>query len=96
MRVKKNMPKIRGLQTFSTARRTIAGFEAMLCLKKDFGFTGDWTANDQKDLLARLFALRIVSAYRVFCDKPKRSILICNLNSLNARKPISSEHAKVA
>lgn len=29
-RVKKNIPKIGGFQSFNTARRTIAGFEAKL------------------------------------------------------------------
>ncbi|MBP2450023.1 hypothetical protein JOH51_007531 [Rhizobium leguminosarum] len=53
-RVKKNMPKIGGLQSFNTARQTIAGFEAMLWLRKGFGFSGGWTVNDQNDLLARL------------------------------------------
>lgn len=38
--VKKNMPKIGGFQSFSTARGTIASFEAMLWLKKGFGFSG--------------------------------------------------------
>ncbi len=56
-RVKKNMPKIGGFRSFNTARRTIAGFEAMLWLRKGFGFTGDWTVNDQNDLIARLFGL---------------------------------------
>jgi hypothetical protein len=40
--VKKTMPDI-GLQSFDTARQTIAGFEAMLWLKKGFGFTDHWT-----------------------------------------------------
>jgi len=44
--VTKNMPKIGGFQSFKTARRTIAGFEAMRWLKKGFGFSGEWTAND--------------------------------------------------
>lgn len=35
-RVKKNMPKIGGFQSFNTARRTIAGFEAILWLRKGF------------------------------------------------------------
>ena len=52
-RVKKAMPKIGGFQSFNTARRTIAGFEAMLWLRK--GFAGGWTVNDQNDLPARLF-----------------------------------------
>jgi IS6 family transposase len=58
--VKKNMPKIGGFRSFRTARRTIAGFEAMLWLKKGFGFTGDWTVNDQNDLLVRLFGIQKV------------------------------------
>ncbi len=60
-RVKKNMPKIGGFQSFKTARRTIAGFEAMLWLRKGFGFAGSWTVNDQNDLLARLFGLQKVN-----------------------------------
>jgi hypothetical protein len=30
----------------------------MLWLKKGFGFSGQWTVNDQKDLLAHLFGLQ--------------------------------------
>jgi transposase-like protein len=60
-RVKKNMPKIGGFQSFKTARRTIAGFEAMLWLRKGFGFSGDWTVNDQNDVLACLFGLQKVN-----------------------------------
>ena len=60
-RVKKNMPKIGGFQSFRTARRTIAGFEAMLWLRKGFGFAGGWTVNDQNDLIARLFGLQKVN-----------------------------------
>ncbi|NTG51544.1 IS6 family transposase [Agrobacterium rhizogenes] len=51
-RVKKNMPKIGGLQSFNTARRTIAGFEAMLWLRKGFGVSGSWSVNNQNDLRA--------------------------------------------
>lgn len=54
-RVKKTMPRIGGFQSFNTAQRTIAGVEAMLWLRKGFGFSGDWTVNDQNDLIARLF-----------------------------------------
>ena len=60
-RVKKNMPRIGGFQSFKTARRTIAGFEAMLWLRKGFGFSGEWTVNDQNDLLARLLGLQKVN-----------------------------------
>ena len=38
--VKKNMPGIGGFQSFHTARCTIQGFEAMLWLRKGFGFAG--------------------------------------------------------
>jgi IS6 family transposase len=58
--VKKNLPKIGGFRSFRTACRTIAGFEAMLWLKKGFGSTGDWTVNDQNDLLVRLFGIQKV------------------------------------
>ncbi|MGO7609318.1 hypothetical protein ACC695_38700, partial [Rhizobium ruizarguesonis] len=54
-------PKIGGFQSFNTARRTIAGFEAMLCLRKGFGLSGSLTINDQNDLLARLFGLQKVN-----------------------------------
>ncbi len=59
LRVKKNMPKI-GFRSFNTACRTIAGFEAILWLKKGFGFIGDRTVNEQNDLLAQLFGLQKV------------------------------------
>jgi transposase, IS6 family len=50
-RVKKNMPRIGGFQSFGTARRTIQGFEAMLWLRKGFGFAGAWTVREQNRLL---------------------------------------------
>jgi transposase-like protein len=59
--VKKNMTEIGGFQSFRTAGRTIAGFEAMLWLRKGFGFAGNWTVNEQNDLLARLFGLQKVN-----------------------------------
>jgi len=59
--VKKNMPKTGGFQTFATARRAIAGFEAMLWLKKGFGFAGQWTVRRQNDLLPCCFGLQMVN-----------------------------------
>lgn len=53
------MPKIGGFQSFNTSRRTIAGFETMLLLRKGFGFAGGWTVNDQGDLLAHLFGVEL-------------------------------------
>jgi hypothetical protein len=40
-----------------TARRKIAGFEAMLWLRKGFGFVGDWTPRRQNELLALCFGI---------------------------------------
>lgn len=54
-RVKKNMPRIGGFQSFHTARRTIQGFDAMLWLRK--GFAGPWTVREQNELLALCFRL---------------------------------------
>ena len=56
-RVKKNMPWIGGFQSFHTARRTIQGFEAMLWLRKGFGFSGAWSVCEQNSLLAVCFGL---------------------------------------
>src|SRR5829696_8986946 len=56
-RVKRNMPRIGGFQSFATARRTIQGFEAMLWLRKEFGFAGAWTICEQNRLLAVCFGL---------------------------------------
>lgn len=60
-RVKKNMSKVGGFQSFNTARRTTAGFEAMLWLRKGLGFSGGWTVHDQNDLLARLFGFQKIN-----------------------------------
>jgi len=60
-RVKKNMPKVGGFQSFNTARRTIAGFEAMLWLKKGFGFSAVWTVIEQNDLIALIFGIQKVN-----------------------------------
>jgi IS6 family transposase len=56
-RVKKNMPRIGGFQSFATARRSIQGFEAMLWLRKGFGFAGAWTVCEQNQLLHVCFGL---------------------------------------
>ena len=56
-RLKKNMPRIGAFQSFATARRTIQGFEAMLWLRKGFGFAGPWTVREQNKMLAVCFGL---------------------------------------
>ena len=56
-RVKRPMPRVGGFQSFPTARRTIQGFEAMLWLRKGFGFAGAWTVCEQNQLLAICFGL---------------------------------------
>jgi transposase-like protein len=56
-RVKRPMPRIGGFQSFHTARRTIRGFEAMLWLRKGFGFAGAWTVCEQNQLLSICFGL---------------------------------------
>jgi transposase-like protein len=56
-RVKRPMPRVGCFQAFHTARRTIQGFEAMLWLRKGFGFAGAWTVREQNQLLALCFGL---------------------------------------
>jgi len=60
-RVKKNMPKVGCFQSFTTARRTIQGFEALLWLRKGFGFIGQWTVREQNDLLSICFGIQMVN-----------------------------------
>ena len=60
-RVKKNMPRIGGFRSFQTARRTIQGFEAILWLRKGFGFAGVWTVREQNQLLGGCFRLQAVN-----------------------------------
>ncbi len=56
-RVKRPMPRVGCFQAFHTARRTIQGFEAMLWLRKGFGFAGPWAVCEQNQLLAICFGL---------------------------------------
>jgi transposase-like protein len=60
-RVKRPMPRVGGFRSFNTARRTICGFEAMLWLRKGFGFAGDWTVREQNRLLGVCFGLQKVN-----------------------------------
>ena len=60
-RAKQMMPKVGGFRSFTTARRTIAGFEAMLWLRKGLGFAGDWTVRRQNELLALCFGLQKIN-----------------------------------
>lgn len=60
-RVKKNMLKVGSFQSFNTARRTIAGFEAILWLRKGFGKSRCWNVNSQNELLGHLFGVQWVN-----------------------------------
>ena len=57
--VKRAMPTVGGFRSFATARRTIAGFEAMLWPSKGLGFAGAWTVRRQNELLALCFGLQM-------------------------------------
>ena len=60
-RVKQLMPKVVGFRSFNTARRSIQEFEAMLWLRKGFGFTGAWTVVEQNRMLGFCFGLSQVN-----------------------------------
>ena len=60
-RLKQPMPKNGCFQSFNTARRTIKGYEAMLWMKKGFGWIGDWTVKEQNRMVADLFGLKMVN-----------------------------------
>jgi hypothetical protein len=59
--MKRAMPRVGGFRSFNTARRTICGFEAMLWLRKGFGFSGAWTVREQNQLLAQCFGLLVAN-----------------------------------
>ena len=58
--VKKNMPQIGGFQWFASAKRSIAGIEAKLWLKKGLGFADEGTVHTQNELLAWCCGLQMV------------------------------------
>ncbi len=60
-RLKKNMPRVGGFRSFNTARRSIQGFEAMLWMRKGFGFSGPWTVIEQNRMLGLCFGLSKVN-----------------------------------
>ena len=60
-RLKKNMPRVGGFQSFNAARRSIQGFEAMLWMRKGFGFAGPWTVIEQNRMLDLCFGLSKVN-----------------------------------
>ena len=60
-RVKQPMPKVGGFRSFNTARRSIQGFEAMLWLRKGFGFAGTWTVVEQNRMLGFCFGFSEVN-----------------------------------
>lgn len=60
-RVKRPMPQVGGFRSFNTARRTVCGFEAMLWLRKSFGFANAWTVREQNRLLGVWFGLQKVN-----------------------------------
>lgn len=51
------MPRVGGYHSLNKARRTICGVEAMLWLRKGFGFSGAWTVPQQNQLIAYCFGL---------------------------------------
>ena len=59
--MKRAIPRVGGFRSFHTARRTIRGFEAMLWLRKGFGFVGAWTVCEQNQLLAHCFGLPVAN-----------------------------------
>ena len=76
----------RGFQAFHTARRTIQGFEAMLWLRKGFGFAGAWTVREQNRLLdARRARLGAAQAHRAHQPDQRSSDFIALLEEVDRR-----------
>ena len=58
---RRTWPRVGGLRSFNTPRSTICAFEAMLWLRKGFGFAGTCTVCEQNRLLAVCFGLQKVN-----------------------------------
>src|SRR3712207_7752114 len=76
------MPRVGCFQAFHTARRTIQGFEAMLWLRKGFGFAGAWTVCEQNRSEEHTSELQ------------SRQYLVCRL-LLEKKKQIQCERSSV-
>ena len=50
-----------GFRSFNMARRPIQGFEAMLWMRRGFGFAGRWTVIEQNRMLGFCFGLSEVN-----------------------------------
>ena len=59
--MKRPIPRVGGFRSFNTARRPICGFDAMLWLRKGFGFAGAWTVREQNRLLGICLGLQKVN-----------------------------------
>ena len=55
------MPQMGDLQSFHTARCTIQAFEAMLWLRRGFGFAAASTVREQNQLLGLCFGLQAIN-----------------------------------
>jgi transposase, IS6 family len=64
LQLKKSMPKIGGFQSFNTALRTIASYEAMLALRRTSVFRVG-NANDQNDLLAHPWDCKSLTKHEI-------------------------------
>ena len=96
--VKKNIPKVGDFRAFATAKRTIVGFEAMLWLKKGFGFAGEWTVRRQNELIALCFDFKwliipedwafsgFFSTFHKDCESPTGTSKTCGLCLCRCRR----------
>ena len=76
--------QVNGVASFHQEMFQECGFKEMLWLGKGLGFSGEWTVNDQNDLLARLFGLEKV-------NKPRRG----QCNSTQRVPPTGLRHVRL-
>jgi hypothetical protein len=88
-RVKESMPRIGGFQSFYTARRTIQGFEAMLWLRKSFGFACAWTVREQNRLLGNASDFKQIT-------KSEDELIWLNLRLRRSLRQARREHIRRA
>ena len=57
-RLKKDMPRVGGFRSFNTARRSVQWFEAMLWMRRGFGFADPWNVVEQNRMHGLCFDFR--------------------------------------
>lgn len=68
----------------------------MLWLRKGFGFSGEWSVNDQNDLIALLFGLQKVNKHEIAAVYGVTASIrnVCDTGEINLALPEHEPHTR--